>query len=293
MLPVFRQRLLIAAACVIGSIIWLWAGFVLAANDALPGYTIVNAGTGPLLALIVVVLTAIPAVLLGLYVGAVGNPLSGVFTVAAALMILAASGGSIDGFLWRNALPGAFILLAFEMVVWLVGAVVVLILLQQTRSAIRNRLPHLAVDDFYGSDIRFFSWSTNTVIATLVCVVVGGFFTTTLVRSSDTGQVVGSVLLAFLVGGLVAQTVLKQSNPIGILLAPALVGIGAYLYVGLGMAGSDTLSAWYKGDLPGAAQVLPIFYISAGVAGSALGVGFAQGIEHARHLEAIANSSKA
>ena len=291
MFPRMRQRLLIGAAIVLGALCLLLVRGRLRAADGSPGLTLMEDGIARSLQSVLLIAAAgLPAMALGLVTSATGNPLSGVFAVAAALGVLAWCGGPIDGFLQRSAgrdgLPDAYGLLLVEVLVWQVAVLLMLMLIQHLRSPLRARWPALAFDDHLGVDTHIRLPQLQALGGGLVCAVVSGIVAWICIRSSDSGQVVWSLLIAFMIGGMVGQMSFPHNNPAGILFSPALVAMVAYGAVLLRYQGSDeVLQAWFNLNLglrnadriPGPALALPIHYVSAGLAGCALGVGWAQG----------------
>ena len=287
MLPIFRQRLLLAAALVVGGLVWSWAAGPMGAADASGGISLFDARIGVLPGLVLMVAAGLPALGLGVFVSATGNPLSGVFTVACGLMFVAIGGGPIDGYLQRHALPGAYGWLLAEMVLWagLWGAL--LVGLMRGRAWLRPRVGRLSTEAYWPEpEEGYTNWpSVRSLLAGLVSAAVAGGMCTVLLPVTDTGQVVGSLLLGFIIGGLLGQLVAPQASPVAILLSPAALGVAAYGYVLLSPALSteqQVLAAWYGRELWGPALALPIFYASAGVAGAAIGVGMGQSISQAR-----------
>ncbi len=291
MFPSLRHRVLIAVSVVLGALIWLWARGVLQAADGGSGYTIVGAQAGPIVATVVVALLGVPVVALGLFVSTTGHPLSGIFTVAAALAILAGTGGSIDGWLIRHveadALPAAYTGLIGEVLLWQIGVVIMLTVIARLRSPLRTRYPALAYDDHLGVDVHIRLPQMQAVVAGVASAVIAGFFAYHLIRSTDAGQVMWSLILAFTAGGCLAHLTFPHSNPVGILLSPALVAIAAYTWIMLGTPfhSSDgvlelAFNLRYRVPLPaGLAFALPIHYVAAGTVGTTLGIGLAHAFE--------------
>ncbi|MCE9589374.1 MAG: hypothetical protein K8S99_02490 [Planctomycetes bacterium] len=281
MFPRLRQRLIIALAIALGAFCWLAVGSMVAAPDNSPGLSLFTARSGPAVAIIIVAVAGVPALVLGVMASASGHPLSGVFAVALSLGILAGWGGPIDGWMRRSALPGAYTWLIVECVVWQAGVIVMLAVIQRLRASLRSRLPALAVVDHLGMDTNLRLPRLHALGAGVVCAIVSGLLCFLLIRTSDTGQVIGSLIVAFTVGGMAAQFIFPQSNPVGILLSPGLVAVSAYGYVLMNLFTREgVLSAWWSGGFPGPALVLPIYYASFAVAAAAMGVGLAQALAH-------------
>lgn len=294
MLPNFRQRLMILTAVLLGAVGWLLVEPQLVASYGGEGLTLMWSRSGPVRATALMAILGIPALAIGLITSVSGSPLAGVFSVTAALSVLAWRGGSIDGYLYHaadaqatgEALPGAYGTLILEMAIWVVGLVSVLVTIQYLRSPMRSRWPILEFEDHADVDLQFRLPNSPALLAGLICAVVGGVLAFFLLQSSDVGQVVFSLLLAFGIGGFTAQMLCPQSNPVAVLLSPALVAVLAYGWV-LGYESQNkVLTAWYSSSpihrLPGLALALPIHYASAAVAGSTMGVGWARSLDASR-----------
>ena len=287
MFPNLRQRLIIALTVVIGGLFFLAVRYLLTGPGGAEGISLMSARIGPVFAFAVVMAAAVPALGLGVVVSSSGNPLSGIFAAGAALAALAGWGGSIDGWMKmhddaRTALPGAYAGLIFETVLWQLPLVAMLVAIAFWRQPLRRRWPRL-VGDHHGADASWATLDVHAVFAGLVCALVSAFLAFFLLRVADTKQVILGLMIAFTFGGLMGHLLFPQSNPLFVLLSPAIVAIGAYAYVllrfdtstqVLAAAWALTLSATHR--LPGPALALPIHYASAAVAGAAMGVGWAQ-----------------
>ena len=280
MLPRLRQRLLIAFAVALGGVSWLLVIAPLLPGDGSTGLSLLDARAGLITAVVLLLVAGLPVFILGLIASALSHPLAGVFAVTAALMVLAAAGGKIDGFLQRTELPAGYGWLVLETAIWLVGLALLLFLIHRLRPALRERLGLLPTPDDADLGTRLGLPKSEALLAGLICAGVGGGLGYILIRSTDGGQVIGSLLLAFTIGGLVAQLVMRQANPVPILVSPLAVAIAVYGYIFLMPTYATTdnvLEAWFSQSLPGLALALPIHYVSAAVAGCTLGVGVAQG----------------
>lgn len=285
MLPKTRQRLLVLLAVLVGGAAWVWPSSVLLAADGSTGISLLSARWHPVAATAFVVVTGVPALLLALVAAAAGNPILGVLASALALCILAGYGGSMHGWLERQeALSGAYAELIAEVLIWQAGVLLLLLLIRRARPALRRGWPALAFDDRADGAFALRLTRPWSVGAGLVCAVVAaavGFF---LIRKGDSGQVLGSLLVAFTLGGLAAGAAFPGCNPLGLLFSPALVAIGAYAWVllRLGDDPEQIRAAWHiqegagggtRSLLPGLALALPIHYASAGLAGCCIGIG--------------------
>lgn len=285
MFPAFRQRLLIAAAMVVGGLVWLMAAGPLGAADASVGLSLFDARAGVLPGLVVLIAAGLPALTMGLIVAATGHPLAGVFTVATGLTFLAGAGGSIEGYLWRHTLPAGYGWLLAEAGLWAVMLAAMLGAIRRLRPGLRARLGALATDAHWGEQTKLGLPDGRALLAGGICLLVGALICVPLLQSEATAQVIGSLLLAFTVGGLIAHTVVPQSNPVPILLSPLVLAAAAYAHVAFladFQSHEQVIATWYRGELWGPALALPIFYASAGVTGCALGIGLGQAINEAR-----------
>lgn len=141
-------------------------------------------------------------------------------------------------------------------------------------------------DRFAGRGRRAMTPIAPAFLAGIVTVTVGSLFVQLLVRTSQTGQVIGGLILGFTFAAMIAHQLFPTRARLTILLAPFAVAVGAYVWVGWHLPDTTVmLQLFYhasdRGLLP-AAVILPVFYASAGVLGSALGIGWSQSIHLAR-----------
>lgn len=283
MLPRIRQRVIIAIAAMCGALAWVSISGWLGASDSSDGLSLMTAKTGVVTAVTVTAIAGLPALGLGLVASAMGNPLSGVFAVAAGLCVLAARGGPIDGWIARSELPGDYTWLMVEVVIWHAGIVAMISVVQWLRSPVRAMWPALAYDDHLGVDIHLRFPQLKAWAAGLICGVCGFSLSWVAIRNTDSAQVIGMLMISFGIGGLAAGLAFPRVNPVVVLLSPAVAAVGAYAYTMVAYGSSHLfLSAWYAQELPGVALGLPIHYASAAVMGCAAGLGVAQGIEAAK-----------
>lgn len=239
-----------------------------------------SASAGLWAALGLVAIVGLISVAAAAVASAVGNPSGGVFAATAALGVATWQGGPIDGWLWRASLPGAYGGLIIELFIWLLLVVGMIFVIDALRQPIRARWRVLAWDRREHKPLVV--CNRETAYAGALCAAVAGVLALTLLRSSAIGQVVWSLVVSFLVGGVVAQMAFPKAGAAGILISPALVALVGYVWVWLSYDSSEqVLAAWYAGKLPGLALGLPIHYLSAAVAGSALGAGWGQAIARA------------
>jgi len=297
MLPTLRQRLLLGLSLVIGTIVWLQAVPALRADDLSAGLSIVDASGGPGSAILAVVLAGLPAVVLALACASAGNPASGPFVIAFCLSFVAVTGGPIDGVIRRahsaDALSGLYPRMALELASWAVALFGLMLAMHAARPLLRRVLPGWLVSH----DAPAGRWQASLgrpgragAIAALVTAASGGLLAMVLIRSADTGQVVGGLVLAFTIAGAMGRMLVNDRRVLGVLLSPCLVGIAGYLWVARSNPdGSILIARYYAGDLSPLGHVLPIYYASAGVLGASLGVGIGQGLlvgSHAARVQA-------
>ncbi len=299
MLPSLRQRLILAGAILLGALGFLAARPYLEPYDLSTGISLFSARVAMPAALGIALVASLPAVVLAIFASATGHPLAGVFAMCMSLAVLAGMGGSVDGWFWRSPLPSEYGSLISEMVIWQTGIVLLILLIQKFREPIRKKFPALAFNDHLGSNTWVRLPGLTALLAGVISAAVGALLTFVLMRNTDTGQAVGAVLIAFTAGGLAAQSLFPQRNPIGILFSPALVAIISYVFAMLRYDSAESLlSALYANKLmaglPGTCKVLPIFYASVGVAGCIMGIGMAQSIERSGKMsESPAGSTAA
>lgn len=286
MFPNMRNRIVIAAAVVVGAFIWLRVADYLAPADGSSGFALTTARVGFVTAALLVAFTGLPAMGLGLITSTVGNLVSGLFAVSMAVCVLAWRGGAIDGWMFRVDLPGGYLWLIIEMAVWLAGVVAMLLMIQTLRSPMRTRWPALGFEDHLGVDTDPRLVHRDSALAGAGCAAIGAVLSWLLLRNSDPSQITFGLLTAFTVGGLMATLKFPNVNPAGILVSPGIVAVLGYGYVLLNYAdGRDVLAAWHAGTLPGPALALPIHYIGAGVTGCTLGIGWAQALHGSEELQ--------
>ncbi len=271
--------MVVVLAGVCGAVVWACVRGPLVAPDGSSGLSLMSAGVGVFAAVVLVAVAGLPALGLGVFVSAMGNPLSGLFAVSVGLGTLAALGGSSEGWMLRANLPGGYGDLMVEMLIWQAGVVVMVGVIQWLRSPVHARWPALAYGDHLGMDLHLRWPAVQAWSACAVCSVCGGVVGYLLIRTHDTGEVLGMLFFAFTVGAVVAGVVFPGVNPVGILFAPAVVALVSYAYMLSYSSAKQVLAAWYDQSLSGLALALPIHYVSAGIAGCCVGVGLAQVIE--------------
>lgn len=298
MLPTMRNRLLITLTAGLGVFAWLFAMQFMVPVDRSTGLSLFNASSGVPTAILVAVLAGVPVTLLALVPAAGGHPLAGVFSVTSSLAIAAATRGRMLGWVQHNAdldtLPHAYRGLMLEAVLWFIGLLAMLMAIQYLRSPLRSRVPTLASHDHLGVDMRVRFPNGLALAAGAITAILGGLLTNVFVRSDSTGQVVCGLVLAFTLASMGAQLIVRQANPVMILLAPLAVAMAGYGYVAFSYDTADQfLRAWQTGRVIGPALAMPVFFASAAVAGCTLGVGLAQSMLSGDKAAASAGGSVA
>jgi hypothetical protein len=298
MLPPLPQRLLIIVALLIGGGFLWWAG----REAMVVGHAAALLSPGG----VKLVLLALPAAALGMFVSATGHPATGLFVLGVCLLIPAAVGGPIDAELYRLQSVSRFGWMLAESALWLALLAGYAMVLKASRERLRNVLPQglkraagagLHGDRSEATDAEADPWGfapipllTNLGIA----VIVGGVLGVVLLQSSRTGQVFAGLILAFAAAGAVAQSLAPRMSVVGVIASPLVVaGIG-YAWVLVRFRDSETLLGdWFTGDLWGLATARPIDFASAGITGCVIGIGIARGIARARiaHMEAAPGSA--
>ncbi len=298
MFPTLPNRLLAAAAIFLGAWAWISAAGALAAADGSKGFSLMAAHGGLVHALPALLLAAAPAIVLSVVCSSVGNPLCGLFTLTTALWVVAAQGNPIGDWVHRTdaKLPGDYAGLAIELFIWAAIFIGFIFLVYFARPLVRKALPFLARQPHLGEELKVTRGWIPSLVSAAIAAVIGGVLAYVLLRSPQKGQVIGALMLAFMVGGLAGDLITAflfkkhSANPIGIILAPLVVGLFAYLLTAWGYRDSEAfLKAFFEAAgapgartnlnvarLSGLALALPIDYASAGIAGCALGVGWSQ-----------------
>lgn len=304
MLPTITQRLLMLAATILSTLCLLPVLPYLTSPDGSPGLSLLDARVGVVWACGLILLAGLPALLLGLYVSSAGNPLSGVFTIGFALMVLAANGGSMTGLIWRQAerprgAPSGgsiFMQLEVEMVLWALAWCLMMFLLRRYRQRIRDFLiPRTLKTNFSSQmpieedDTPRFVLHVRPGMAGLLCAALAFVLCKVLMQTPTSGQVIGAILLSFAIAGLSARLILPTGNVVYLLLSPLLVGFATYA-LGAVLHGSasadDLILRWQRGEISGPMFAMPIHWASAGLIGVSIGIGMAQAIDRVRVAEA-------
>ena len=290
MLPSLRQRLILAVAIALGATVLVLVAADLRVADGSRCLTLTSARVGPALAALIIVVAAVPALIGGLIAAGTGNPLSGVFAIGASFCVLAGTGGSIDEWFIREGatLPADYGWLIVEVVGWEAALAVMLVLISRARPPLRRRLAALGSNDHLDSEIAPRRMTGKSAAAAALCAVIGGVLSIFIVRSTDSGQVIWSLILAFLVGSLAAHLIVPEGDCWAILLSPGLVAVVTYTWLLVSFDHEGRfLAAWYSvgrtaTSVPGPALALPIHYASAALVGCTLGLGWAQGLNASR-----------
>ena len=299
MLPSQTQRGFMLVAILLGVAGWGWAAGRLQPGDGWGGWVWAapfgNGAWGGVWPLVVLVLVGLPAVSMAAVVAAAGNPLSAVVSLAVA-GAFAFHGESFGEAIGRADEAGRATEVywgwAGRLAGWFAWWVVVAALLEVVRPRLRSRLGQRLTSRHLADGTSLWGIDGKAAVAAGVTAVVGGVLAVVLVRSADTGQVRGGLVLGFAIASLVGFAVAPTKRPGLILLAPGLVALGGYTwatqrYFGLTGGGDAAaadafLGAFYRGDLPGVMVVLPIHAATAGVLGCAIGVGIGQVLEKAK-----------
>lgn len=298
------------AVIIVSTLCLLPALTALTAADGSSGLSLIDARVGVVWACGLLLLAGLPALLLGLYVSSSGNPLSGVFTIGFALMILAGHGGSMNGLIQRQAdrprgEPSGgsiFMQLEVEMALWALAWCAVMFLLRRYRLRIRRLLVPPPLKTRFSSmmpieedDTPRFVLHVRPGMAGLLCAALAFVLCRVLMQTPTSGQVIGSILLSFTVAGLTARLVLPTGNVVYLLLSPLVVGFATYA-IGAVLHGSasadDLILRWQRGEITGPMFAMPIHWASAGLIGVSAGIGMAQAIDRVRVEDAYYRRTK-
>ncbi|MEM9346596.1 MAG: hypothetical protein AAGB26_08255 [Planctomycetota bacterium] len=310
MLPTITQRLLMLVVLVISTMCLLPILPALTAADGSSGLSLLDARVGVFGAVGLLVLAGLPALLLGLYVSSSGNPLSGIFTAGFALMVLAGHGGSMTGLIWRQAeRPSTqprggsiFMQLEVEMALWALAWCGMMFLLRRFRHRIRKTLVPPKLQTYFSTQLPIeeddtprFVLHVRPGMAGVFCAAIGFVLCKVLMQTPTSGQVIGSILLSFIIAGLAARLIIPTGNVVYLLLSPLAVGFATYA-IGAVLHGSasadDLMMSWQRGEITGPMFAMPIHWASAGLIGVSIGIGMAQAIDRVRIEDAYYRQGK-
>ena len=310
MFPNIRQRIIILAGLAAAGLIYLNAAGPATPADGAHGVLLLKAAQ-PSAAIGTFIALTIPVIIISAVVGSFTSPLAGVFCLAAALIFPAVRGGSIDSWIRGISTGADFWALAAECFVWMVLLAIAAPACVVTAVRIARRLPRSWVDPdafpgvdpanttalattadkpggflgaaLWGSAVAGGSMTVRTsdrlasVAATLLSAVIGSLLASLLLRSPDAWQVVWSLFAAFALGSLLATLLLSPRTAMGLMLSPLLAGAFWYAVVAVGGGSPQRLlAAYFSRTFWNPAMALPIFYASAGTAGSLMGYAWAQ-----------------
>ena len=261
----------------------------MSAADGLGGFGLLSAEGGVWWAVLVIVITGLPAVLAGAGLLAAGNPLTAPLAVALA-GALTLGGTSLLGAAQRadaeGGLPSLYSRLGLELVGWMVLWAFALAGMQLVGRWLGPRVPARLRSEHLGEGVSLLGVDGPSLGAGVLTGVVGGGLSWVLIASHDPWQAMGGLILGFAVGGLVGHSVLPRRRFGAALASPGMVGVVIYLRTGWlypPPTGADALlEAVYTQQLPGLAMALPVHYATAGVVGVCLGLGAGQVIEKAQ-----------
>lgn len=303
MLPTITQRLMMTAAIVLGTLCWLPILGLLRSAEGYSGLSLLDARVGVVWACAALLLAGLPALLAGLYVSSSGNPLSGVFTIAVSLMILSGHGGSMQGLVRRqfervgeeSSGGSIFMQLAIEMVLWALAWCLMMFLVRRFRIRIRDRLvprrlktPFPKRAPIEEEDTPRFVLQVRPALAGLLCGAVAWILCRFIMQTPDNGQVIGTILLSFMIAGLTARLALPTGNVVFLLLSPLLAGFVSYAYASVlhgSLSAYELTVAWQRGQIVGPLIAMPIHWASSGLIGVSVGIGMAQAIDRVRVAE--------
>ena len=310
MLPTITQRLMMVAAIIVSTLCLLPILPMLSAADGSSGLSLLDARVGVVSACGLLLLAGVPALILALYVSSSGNPLSGVFTIGFALMILAGLGGSMTGLIQRQAdRPSSepsggsiFMQLEVEMVLWALAWCGMMFLLRLYRTRIRKTLVPGRLQTFFSTQLPIeeddtprFVLHVRPGLAGLLCAALAWVLCRVMMQTPTSGQVIGSILLSFMIAGLCARLILPTGNVVYLLLSPLAVGFATYA-IGAVLHGSasadDLVLRWQNGEITGPMFAMPIHWASAGLIGVSTGIGMAQAIDRVRIEDAYYRRDK-
>lgn len=302
---------MMVAAVVLGTLCWLPILPMLTHTAGWEGLSLMDARSGVAMACLMLLVAGLAAMVSGLYVSSAGNPLSGVYTTGFSLMILAAYGGSMNGLIMRQAERSAgqptggalFRQLGVEMLLWALAWCLLMFLIRRFRDRIRERLvprrlktPFATTAPIEEEDTPRFVLQVRPAMAGLLCAGLAWVMCRFLMQTDAGAQVIGSILLAFMLAGLTARLAIPTGNVVFLLLSPLGVGLAAYVVASVNygtVSAEELIQLWQRGTLAGPMYALPIHWASAGLIGVSIGIGMAQAIDRVRTEEQAERAASA
>ena len=290
---------MMVAAIVVGTLAWMLVFPSLVPADGSPGVSLMDARAGTWLAGALLLFAGVPALLGALYVGAAGNPLSGIFTVGFSLLILAGLGGSAEGLYlrqeaWASGGGGElFVKLEIELVLWAAAWCLLMFLMRRCRTLIRDRFvpgplytPYSSASERLNEeDTPKFVLHVAPILAGLMSAGLGWLGCIFLIRNGSAAQALGAIFVAFTIASLTARLTISTRNVVFLVLSPLLAGFVAYAHAAVvhaGASGTDLIGLLHREAILGPALALPIHWASAGMVGVATGIGMAQAVDRVR-----------
>lgn len=139
--------------------------------------------------------------------------------------------------------------------------------------------------------------ATTGFLAATVSVSIGQLALFLFMRSEAIGQVVGTLIVGFAVATLIGHQMFPTARRLPLLLAPLIAGAAAYLWAAGSINDPTHLLARFfahysQQPIPALlppARALPVHYAAAGVLGSAIGMGWSQGLHAAaqKHVAVV------
>lgn len=272
MLSRYLERILIAAGFFAAWWLYDRAAASAHAADGTEGLSLLLAAS-PAKASVALIVATLLAAGVGAVIGALTQPLMGVFVFTGGLALVAGRGGSLDPWLRNVESSSAYFTLAGETAIWAAVMAVVLGLYSRLFNfrPLEKESPQALAR---GNGLQDFS-------GVLVVTVIGFILTAKLLQAVNSGQVVCGLIASFVVSAMVAHRLFPKSHPLGILLSPLLAALGGYLWIALfGGDGERMLGGYFQGRFWAVGLALPAHYASAGVAGAAIGLGWSQSLGH-------------
>lgn len=317
MFPNIRQRVLIFLGCLVAGLICLalipWPqplyGLSLLSSNHIGGLIV-----GFIAAWAVCTLS-------GILIGSAGNPLAGLFTYGIAMSFAPAGGGTMQAWLWNRTathpdagLSGTAVLLIAELLIWMLAAWLAWMIIVHARLRLRERLPGWLRNPWIGdavdmqeidhapslaeamleSLVKSFTHSEKTlrfILLAGVMAVAGFALTWLMMRDPSMKQVIGAILLSFLLAALAADQLFAQSRRVTAgMIGVLIVAVAWYLSLPVRFDGFEMmlLGSYEQPIGLAGAWALPSVFGTSAVAGLAAGFGWSQVIHQAR---LVANQS--
>ncbi|MEM6749409.1 MAG: hypothetical protein AAGA57_10955 [Planctomycetota bacterium] len=278
MMPTITQRLMLAAAALIGLWFAALAGGPLRLSSGSTGLVMGLSLHGPGVAWLVLAGLTVAVWPLAWWVSSTGSVLSGPTVLAVAYLGLRASVGPLDPLLWRDAPAGLFGRWALEGLGWTALIALATLAGAAGRPWLRPRTPRKLRSPTCDPGSALKLGAVRGWLALGAMAPAGVLIAAVLVRTPTTGQTWAGLLVAYALVAALMQAGARSPNVAPMLLAPTL-GLSlahAWAWARYGSwTAPELLADVHAGHAPAILWASPADAAGAGLLGACLGLGLA------------------